>query len=489
MGETDMAGQAQTISFKSASGAFYTDHLRSLVLSRRWRQAFADGMEMFVGIDEASVWSILKGEMRLQEDAGGDMDLVVDEDAAEYLDQLEYMYGGVCDIDGGLYRPARIVTDYGPEDHRLNLRSNLNFIPESFHDDFMAIRDEVMIRAKRYKQNDTETLVVCRAPSKREPDRVRPFVVIFAPAPDLPLWILPKRSPQEAVNTSLDHLSYTGHAREFPTFDPNRKRPVDFAAELEKMRASKRMITAAEIDFTRLEMEQQAEAAERHRSMVEERTALILQRNADMGYRMRSVDFGPEFGTREVPEGPLLKWAVDTLRIEEQTGRIEWTSVSPVGVKMNFDNPAHTDWRTAAGLLDEDVLAIEWELAGEIQRELLGFEVHVLSQGQDSATGTVKICLHPDDEIDENTIAVIPNAGVRFFELALKAAAVITAEGGAMSHLAINGLDHGLLVVRDPNAMETYEDGMIITIDGARGTIRVQAGFQPDNEPPNTPRP
>jgi phosphohistidine swiveling domain-containing protein len=484
-----MAGQRQSTKFRSASGAFYTDHLRSMVLSHRWRQAFSDGLEMFVGIDEAAVWSILKGDMRLQEDAVGDMDLVADENADDYLEQLDYMYGGVCDIDERLYRAARIVTDYGPTDHRLTLRSNLNFIPESFHDDFMPIRDEVMIRAKLYKQTDADALVVCRAPSERDPGKVRPFVVIFEPAPDLPLWTLPKRSPQEAVNTSLGRLSYTGHAKEFPSFDPNRKRPVDYGAELERVRAWKRMVTTAEIDFARLAEEQQAEAAERHRAMVDERTALILQRNADMGYGLRTVDFGPELGTREVPEGPLLKWAVDTLRIEEQTGLIEWTPVSPVGVKMNYDNAAHTDWRTAAGLLDEDVSSVEWELAERIQRELLGFEVHVLSQGRDFATGTVKICLKPDEEVDENTIAVIPNAGVRFFELALRAGAVITAEGGAMSHLAINGLDHGILVVRDPDAMETYEDGMTVTIDGARGTIRVHPGFDSADDPADAPRP
>jgi phosphohistidine swiveling domain-containing protein len=58
-----------------------------------------------------------------------------------------------------------------------------------------------------------------------------------------------------------------------------------------------------------------------------------------------------------------------------------------------------------------------------------------------------------------------------------------------MSHLAINGLDHGILVVRDPDAMETYENGMTVTIDGARGTIRVHPGFDPADEPADAPRP
>lgn len=472
-----MTDQSTAVSFRSASGAFYTDHLRNMVLSHRWRQAFSDGLEMFVGMDHDSMWAILKGKMRLVEDEDGDMNLVEDEDAQDYLDQIEFLYGGVCNVDGRLVRPTRVITDYGPEDHRLVPRSNLTYIHESFHDSFMDIRDEVMIRAKRYKMDDAETLIVCNAPSERVPGRTRPFVVIFEPAPDLPLWILPKRSPQEAVNASIDRLSYTGHAREYRSVDPER-RSFDFGEELEKVRASKRMTTTAAVDFTRLAMQQQEEAAERHRALVEERTSAIMQRNFDMGYGVRPVDFGPVYGVREVPEGPLLRWAVDTLRIENRVDPVEWRAISPVGVKMINDNPNHTDWRTASGLLDADVSSIEYDLAYDIQKELLGFEVHVLSQGRDSATGVVKICDSPDDSVDGTTIAIIPNAGIDYFDLASRAAAVISLRGGAMSHLAVNGLDHGILVVRDPDALDNYEEGATVTIDGLTGTIRPCFGFR-----------
>lgn len=477
-----MNAESRTVSFSVTSGAFLTRHLRDMVLSHRWRQAFNDAKEMLIGADDEAVWSILRGEKRLQEDADGDMDLVVDDAAAEYLDQLDYMYGGVCDMDGRLYRASRIVTDYGPEDKRYTLRSNLEFIPESFHDDFMSIRDEVMLRAKQYKRNDNETLVVCRAPSMRDPDRIRPFVVIFEPAPDLPLWFLPKRSPQQAVNASIDNLFYTGHIREYGGFDPHRKRAVDFGAELDKVRASKRMATVAEIEFGRLALEQAEEAAERHRQHLEKQTALILQRNADMGYGMRSYDFGPDYGVREVPEGPLLRWAVDTLRLEGKVAVPEWKPISPVGAKMPMDNPAHTDWLTAAALLDAEIGEIQYDIASQIQNELLGYEVHVLAQGRASATGTVKICQSPDDEVDEDTIAVVPNAGIDYFDLALKAAAVIAVRGGATSHLALNGLDHGILIVRDPAAMQKFDDGMTVTVDGEAGTIRILPGRTLDRE-------
>lgn len=473
-----MTDQSTAVSFRSASGAFYTDHLRNMVLSHRWRQAFSDGLEMFVGMDHDSMWAILKGEMRLVEDEDGDMNLVDDTEAQDYLDQIDFMYGGVCNVDGRLLRPVRIVTDYGPEDHRLVIpKSNLNFIHESFHDKFMDIRDEVMIRAKCYKRDDAETLIVCNAPSPRVPGRIRPFVVIFEPAPDLPLWILPKLSPQEAVNASIDRLSYTGHASEYRSVDPERI-SVDFGAELDRVRASKRMATTAAVDFARLAIEQQEEAAERHRAVVKERTAAIMQRNSDMGYGVRHIDFGPEHGVRAVPEGPLLRWAVDTLRIEQHVGMVEWRAVSPVGVKMINDNPNHTDWRTACGLLDADISSIEYDLAYDIQKELLGFEVHVLSQGRDSATGIVKICDSPDDHVDGTTIAVIPNAGIDYFDLATRAAAVVALRGGAMSHLAVNGLAHGILVVRDPDALDNFTDGMAVSIDGLTGTIRPAYNFR-----------
>lgn len=61
--------------------------------------------------------------------------------------------------------------------------------------------------------------------------------------------------------------------------------------------------------------------------------------------------------------------------------------------------------------------------------ELTGTKFHVLAAGKSAAAGVIKFCKDAAD-VDHNTIAMVPNASVRYYEVALKATATIVIEGG-----------------------------------------------------------
>ena len=56
-----------------------------------------------------------------------------------------------------------------------------------------------------------------------------------------------------------------------------------------------------------------------------------------------------------------------------------------------------------------------------------------------------------------------------------KASAVVTDTGGALSHAAIASREYGIpCVTGTQNATSRIKDGMIITVDGTEGTVRIE---------------
>lgn len=477
-----MQSQATAVSF-STSGATLTEHLRGLVLSKRWRAAFSDAKEIFVSDDDDQpfpdelAWGILKGEYRVEGNSRDGIEFVTDDDAEAYLGQLDEIYGGTVEIDGILFRPYAVVTDYGVTDRMSgSMDKRLEVIRESFHDKFVEIGDEIARRARHYRSRDSDRIVPCAVPSRLHEGKIRRMAVLFELAPELPLWMPPHRTPQKAVEAVIDRLSYTGHEHRYVSSNPEQSERIrrDFEEGQIAMKLGRGRAIRQSVDFNMALIRQQDDEARLHREMLDKRTAEIISQNETLGFGMRKYDFGPDLGVREVPAAPLIHWAVNRLRMDDSGFVPDWQAISPVGVKQVNDDPVHTDWVTAAGLLDANIDIRQDEIAHEIQRELLGFQVHVLAAGRDTAQGYVRFC-KPDTVVDGSTIAVVPNASVRYYEIALKAAAVIVVEGGAMSHLAVNGLDQGMLIVRDPDAKKKYREGMFLTIDGRRGHVEAPA--------------
>lgn len=95
--------------------------------------------------------------------------------------------------------------------------------------------------------------------------------------------------------------------------------------------------------------------------------------------------------------------------------------------------------------------------------------------GNKSVTGKTRIIRGPEDfcrETIEEDILVMEGLDESWANLAIKAKAIITEEGGLTSPAAILGVSFGVpVVIGVANAVETIPEGLIVTVDTGRGLI------------------
>lgn len=179
-----------------------------------------------------------------------------------------------------------------------------------------------------------------------------------------------------------------------------------------------------------------------------------------------------------VPRAPFVRWA-----LRRTDAAPEWRTVAPVGVKMDLDDPDHTDWVLGAGLtLDEayqsDVHDAAWDRAFEIQEEaranktpyagiraameMLGSTIHkaatVVDAGKRVGTVGKEILVLPDSEAS------------RVHEIG-EATGVIVEKGGKLAHFAIVTKGRGITVMRHPSACALFESGTRVELNPKTGRI------------------
>jgi phosphohistidine swiveling domain-containing protein len=478
------------------SGSVITDLLRQNLLANGDRVALSLAKEEFPTLSTDQAIAIFKGEKRFIDDPNGkpgDILLVDDTDSSEWQEELAEAYDGICKIGSGFYRPYGYVVDYGPEDmpkefdafeartqeeaeeirRKSYATENVQRLLEEHPYAFPGITFENLgKRAMHYAFDEGDRAVHCRLKIYGD-GPVTPLWVLFSEAEQPPFWYEPKTA-QDVVSTMAHELNVLGYQRTYGSMDLSVERDLEHMARQAKLNLADTGLRYGTSDAVQKLQEymESTKSAEPHH--YEERRDRILQQNRDLGLGFRAVDFGDGIGVRDVPNGPLLRWALKRGTGMRDAGP-DWQPVSMSGLKQAGDDPIHTDWITGAGLEQHDfskepLMSIQNNLARQIQEETLGFKMHVLVAGKQEATGVIKYC-KKDTEVDGNTIAVVANASIHFDRIAREAAAVIVLEGGALSHLAVNGLEMGQVIIRDPGAKEKFPEGSIVTIDLAAGRV------------------
>lgn len=468
-----------------------TDLLRQNLLANGSRMALRLAQEEFPGLSMEQAIQIFKGEKRFINDPNGqagDLLLRDDLDSSDWKAELTEAYDGICKIGSGFYRPYGYVVDYGPEDmgkefdkfEGLSAREQDQVMRKEYATEnvlrmmeehpyaFTGLTVESLgKRAMHYAFDKSDRAVHCKLPIYGD-GPMTPLWVLFSEAEEPPFWYEPK-TPQQAAEALVFELNVLGYQRTYGSMDLSVEQDMYRMIRQAKLNLADtglRFGNNSDASKKLDEFIQSTKSSEPHH--YEERRERILQQNRDLGLGFRAVNFGDGIGIRDVPNGPLLRWALKRGTGMRDAGP-DWQPVSMSGLKQAGDDPIHTDWITGAGLETHDfskepLKTIQNDLAARIQEETLGFKIHVLVAGKAGATGVVKHC-KKDTEVDANTIAVVANASIHFDRIAREAAAVIVLEGGALSHLAVNGLEMGQVIIRDPDARQKYPDGSTVTID------------------------
>lgn len=497
------------------TGSVITNLLRQNLLANGDRVALNLAKAEFPDLSIDQAIQIFKGEKCFIDDPSGkpgDILLVDDPDSSEWKEELAEAYDGICKIGSGYYRPYGYVVDYGPEDmaekldnfeartqeeaEKIRRKSyateNVQRMLEDHPYAFPGITFENLgKRAMHYAFDEGDRAVHCKLNIYGD-GPLTPLWVLFSEAEQPPFWYEPKTA-QDVASAMAHELNVLGYQKTYGSIDLGAEQNLERMARQAKLNLADTGLrygtsaAAKKLD----EYIQSTKSAEPHH--YEERRDRILQQNRDLGLGFRVVDFGEGIGLRDVPNGPLLRWALKRGTGMRDAGP-DWKPVSMSGLKQAGDDPIHTDWITGAGLEKHDfskepLMSIQSDLARQIQEETLGFKMHVLVAGKSGATGVVKYC-KKDSEVDGNTIAIVANASIHFDRIAREAAAVIVLEGGALSHLAVNGLEMGQIIIRDPEARGKYPEGTVVTIDLVTGRVIKASDPKPelDEEGGPTPR-
>ena len=179
-----------------------------------------------------------------------------------------------------------------------------------------------------------------------------------------------------------------------------------------------------------------------------------------------------QIGKYKIPREPFIKW-VQTSSAEGTYNRyknisVEWTPVTPSGLKMNGDSPYHNDWIIGAGFdLEEDIYKHEitelvYKYISSTHNEIIVLNGNEKIYGK--LTSDINNC--------EDKILLIPHAGIEFFEAAKKAKAVICKIGGPAAHLVLNSKEYKLNICVD---YFNYEE--LIQLEGSDIVIDFEKSF------------
>ena len=429
-----MSAEPQTVHF-SVDGSFLVELAREHVMSSQFRKGIDILLDSLDGMTYDYAIQILKGEKTL---VGRDSDIkLIDDDITDtpYKKQLNYLYDSVLDIKGKLYTPYTYIDSYGSDDLEFACDGDSGLV---------RVMDKAEFNRRRslyYADNPNDlVLTVFVDELNRDMD------ILFKRFHDYPIWMTASKEVSEIVNKSFEKLEKRGYVK---TSSKSRDDGNAFLSKLENM------VSVPETDDLD------------NPKNLENRRLQILQQNEELyDGEMVEFDFKGTVGVKQVPIGPLNAWAVRNTP-ERQT--VKWQTISPMGIKMLVDDPAHTDWMIGAGIDldayfdDQEFRERQYDLFSDMQKRFTMLKGAVLLSGK-LAIGNV-VHAKPGQLLTDNQIAIMPHAGVEYMDVFMTAGATITEKGGAMSHMAVNGLPYNKTLLRIPDASKRYKEGTGLEIE------------------------
>ena len=412
-------------------GDTITQAARNRLLSEEpgqaWRLLTEGLLGRSPGDTENAARQVLDGKMKLVGNETDGLELVPDDEGESYLEEVRGIYAGRVRKDGRWWRPVRVVTDFGPEDHT----------SQSFGPRFSGDRNwiDAARRTEHYAEPDERVFPV--------PSHGR-GMLIFEQVSEPPFWWDSPRTPDAAWL----EFQAAGHTLQIDGW-------------------SERYGNSSQVSYhapppnpATVEEEAEAEAEEEeYRLRLASIAAKVIEQAGE-------DTFTREFdgGTLTIARAPFIRWALDRTALRHLAP--PWVPVSTSGLKLPNDNPNHTDWWLGAGLDLKDVYgspiaeaANGW--AFEFQRDLGDFQAQVITGG-----GSV------EGEVGKD-ILVIPDLHPDHLEAMLRSKAVITGVGGKLAHLALMATERGIPIMLVPGAVEKFPEKSIVRIDPSQGLVEL----------------
>lgn len=430
----------------SISGEFFTKAVRDFLLDDEPGRAERTVACLMGEGTERIAKKILRGEVKL---VGESPNITAKPEAPRvrkaFADRVAWVYAGRIKVAGLWYRPVARVTDVGPHDMR------------NSHDKKVLVYDRGLTNRSWHYCGKREIILTPLSD------------VIFEPCSERPHWLPVLRDEATAIADFIAAkrpLEERSHSKWYPHHESPRVSGRVW---------SKRIPEEVQREIDRLEDERfELMKAERALEIEQLRMKILDQAGDDL------IPLSWLEGTTErivlIPRAPFLHWAVGRSR-KARTLCPPWTPCSPTGLKMQLDDPWHTDWMIAAELdlgssyhshpAQGAASALGWKMA----RELTQADCIVLAEGPLVHARVFHGKRKQRGAI--GCIAVLPNLHPDYLETVADVAAIITEEGGAMAHLVQINRERSLPIVRMVGALKRFPEGALVTVDTASAEIRL----------------
>ncbi len=243
----------------------------------------------------------------------------------------------------------------------------------------------------------------------------------------------------------------------------------------------------------RLDVAYEREDKERFKFNEEIRRKVLKQSKGDM------MDLHAKDGRKvaTVPRAPFMVWALNRTSLKHLAP--PWQTISPPGLKMQMDEPAHTDWfygatiyvsqdeRVRARFPHAETLDEAKELAQAWGAKLGRYDYDhngLLSEAADHESFELQeklgdfqtpVVVDAGDVVGEvgKEIVVIPNLQPDHVDKIARAKGIITQVGGAVAHIAQLALERSITIMRVEDAMTRFPEGTKLSLYPGEGRIYV----------------
>lgn len=449
--------QSTTVGF-TVHGDFITNHFRSLVREGNWRRAIEDVMDSLHGMTREYAEMILAGKAKME---GVNTVELLEDDIHTDVEWSKAHYAlytaNLFIYNDEIYRIYRHVEHLNADDADKAIAV--------FGWDGLPAGNNTLVAQFTYDRVRTYMRDIHNDIAFHTPDSG--WTLCEKATPDYPSWL--------RLSEFIDIVKQYRNG----TWDEKVRRAqreiVDDSAVMllnQQHRIAKHSGSANDV-ATFLENMEKAEHAMNNLEVLKDR---IRTQTDEKGGWLTLRDKRNKT-TYTIPKNAFLRWCLSDSPLYSS---IDWSAVSPRGMKMGMDDPNHTDWWLFTDLpLDEANSHTSKENAfffnerHRVHEEMTGANLKCLvNSDHDGLKNMPVVCVDSptlEQDIPHNSTVVIPNASPDYEMLARKATkqncVIITETGGALCHLATIGREMGLQLYLLPDARQKLVGVSVASLD------------------------
>lgn len=494
-----MTVTSHMISF-TIRGASLTEQARERMGDGDWKGALAHLVDNLVGMSYDQAIGIIEGRFKLTGENDTILMVAEDPDVMQQLQErytAEYCLGQFVRDGKAMYEPYLVIDTLGQADYALALAlpeyrdgampdfvarerwtSELQSVyAKSAYAPVLPARS-LELRAMHYAENPRtdRALLMSRT-------RQNDVIVLFRQVAEgvAPFWRENDNTCfKKAYEAARSYLPTSGYAQRYGFIHPDEAAKPEPVAATVSLSAEEQQELEAKLAAEHAASEAFAARQQAEALALRERITAFADGDSEYGwqdYRWRDPKDGTYLSLR-APKRALYCYALSQTSAHALMPQYE--AISPDSFKTAEDNPFHTDvWLGCGFAIDAKTYRHDsreyraiLDLMFEVQRTLLNFEVQVLARGPE-VSGTVVFA--DSENIDRNSILVVPHAGVEFELQAMAAGAVICEAGGRLAHLVTVCREQDKPIMRMDGACSKLSPGQSVKVHPATGRVTIWA--------------